>query len=131
MSRYPALTEADNAVMELLWSRGPMSSNEMLQQLAGAMDWTRQTVRTYLARLMDKGLVGAREARPRVYEYYPKVSRDEYAADRAGSLMDRYYGSLPPLVAGLVRNEKISDRELAELEELIRELRRKVGGSDA
>lgn len=131
MSRYPALTEADSAVMELLWGQGPMTSNAMLQQLSGTMEWTRQTVRTYLARLMEKGLVSAREVRPRVYEYYPLVSRDEYAADRTGSLLSRYYGTLPHLVAGFVRNEKISDKELEELETLIRELRRKGGNPDA
>lgn len=131
MSRYPALTEADSAVMELLWGRGPMTSNALLQQLCGTVEWTRQTVRTYLARLMEKGLVGAREIKPRVYEYYPRISRDEYAADRTGSLLQRYYGSLTHLVAGFVRNEKVSERELEELEELVRHLRRKGGSPDA
>lgn len=131
MSRFPPLTEADSAVMELLWSKGPLTSNALLQQLSGTLEWTRQTARTYLARLMEKGLVSAREIKPRVYEYYSLVTRDEYAADRTGNLLQRYYGSLPHLVAGFVRNEKVSPRELEELEDLIRELRRKGGNPDA
>ena len=123
MSKYPSLTEADSAIMELLWQRGRMSSAEIVKQAGGRMGWTRQTVRTYLARLMDKGLVGAEELNKRDLVYFPVVSRREYAADRSGSIMSRYYSGLADMVAGIVQSEEISEEELSELERLIRRLR--------
>ena len=117
MSRYPDLSDADSRIMEILWRNGEAEVEETL-------GWTRQTVRTYLKRLMDKGLVDAKEVTRRVFCYYPLVSRGEYAADKTGSFLSRYYNSnLAHMVAGFVKNESISDDELDELEALIKKLK--------
>lgn len=129
MSKYPNLTEADSIIMEILWRDGQVTSSAIVAEIEDKLHWARQTVRTYLARLMDKGLIGARQADGRTYRYYPLVSREEYAADKAGSLFNRYYDSLSHMVAGIVKNENISDRDLDELEELIRDLRGREGDS--
>lgn len=123
MSKYPNLTEADSAIMELLWQQGRMNSAEILRQAGGKLGWTRQTVRTYLARLIDKGLVGSEELNKRDLIYYPVVSRREYAADRSGTILNRYYAGLADMVAGIVQSENVSDSDLDELESLIRKLR--------
>jgi BlaI family penicillinase repressor len=124
MSKYPNLTDADSIIMEILWRDGECSSSAILREVESKLDWTRQTVRTYLARLIDKGLVGAREINKRNYRYYPAVTRGEYAADKTGSILNKYYGSLSHMVAGIVQSENIPDSELDELEKLIRKLRR-------
>jgi|AGTN01.2.fsa_nt_gi Predicted transcriptional regulator len=123
MSKYPSLSEADSIIMEILWRDGECSSAAVLKEIGEKLDWSRQTVRTYLARLTEKGLVGARETGGRALRYYPVVSRGEYAADKTGSILNQYYGSLPHMVAGIVQSEDISDAELDELEKLIRRLR--------
>ena len=125
MSKYPNLTDPDSIIMEILWRDGECSSAAILKEIASKLDWTRQTVRTYLARLMDKGLVGTKEINKRVYHYYPVVTREEYAADKTGSIFNKYYGSLSHMVAGIVQNENITDTDLDELEKLIQQLRRK------
>jgi BlaI family penicillinase repressor len=124
MSKYPNLTDADSIIMEILWRDGECSSSAILREVESKLDWTRQTVRTYLARLIDKGLAGAREINKRDYRYYPAVTREEYAADKTGSILNKYYGSLSHMVAGIVQSENIPDSELDELEKLIRKLRR-------
>lgn len=125
MSRFPDLTDADFKIMEILWRDGETSSAAILKEVEQPLGWTRQTVRTYLKRLMDKGLVGARETKKSVFGYYAAVSREDYAADKAGGLYSQYYGSLSHMVAGIVKNERISDTELAALEEMVKRLRSK------
>jgi BlaI family penicillinase repressor len=128
MSRYPDLSDADSIIMEILWRDGETSSAMILGEIEGTLGWTRQTVRTYLKRLMDKGLVGTKEIKRRVFCYYPLVSRDDYAADKTGSFLNRYYDSnLAHMVAGIVKNEPISDSELDALETLIKELKNREG----
>lgn len=127
MSKYPSLTDAESIIMEILWRDGATTSSEIRKEIKGVLNWSRQTVNTYLNRLVEKGLVGIEEINKRVYNYYPEVSREEYAADRTGSILDRYYDNLPHMIAGFVKNEEISDSELDELEELVQELRRKGG----
>jgi BlaI family penicillinase repressor len=125
MSKYPNLTKADNIIMEILWNNGECSSSDIQKGIEGKLDWSRQTLRTYLARLIDKGFVGTKEKNKSAYLYYPIVSREEYAADKSGSILNKYYGSLSHMIAGIVQNEKISDSELDELEQMIRRLRSK------
>lgn len=125
MSKYPNLSEADSVIMEILWRSGKAKSAAILTEIEDKLGWSRQTVRTYLIRLMEKGLVGAREINKRALEYYPLVSREEYAADKTGSLLNKYYGSLSHMVAGIIQNEDISDADLDELEKLIQHARKK------
>ena len=129
MNKYPVLTDADSTIMEILWRGREISSSEIVKEVEGSLMWTRQTVRTYLKRLMDKGLVGAREPKKRFYLYYPLISKEEYLSDRAGSFFNKYYDSLSHMVAGIVKTEDISDEDLNELETLIKKLRSKGNGN--
>lgn len=125
MSKYPNLTEADSIIMEILWRDGISTSSAIQKEVKGVLNWSRQTVNTYLNRLMEKGLVGVEEGSKRVYRYYPIVSREEYAADKAKSIINKYYGNLSHMIAGFVENEKITDEDLDQLERLIQDLKGK------
>lgn len=127
MSEYPNLSEADSIIMEILWRDGECSSSAILKEIEDKLSWSRQTVRTYLVRLVEKGLVGTKEIDKRTYHYYPVVSRSEYAADKSTSIMNKYYGSLPHMVAGILQKEDIPEAELEELEKLIKRMRSKEG----
>lgn len=125
MSKYPNLSEADSIIMEILWRDGACMSAAIQKEIEDKLNWSRQTVRTYLIRLMEKGLVGTRQVNKRTLHYFPIVSRVEYAADKTESILSQYYDSLPHMVAGILQNEKISEAELDELEKLIYRLRSK------
>lgn len=127
MSKYPNLTDADSVIMELLWRDGAAGSNAITEEIEDKLNWSRQTVRTYLTRLMEKGLIDARKINERVLRYYPIVSREEYAADKAKSLCNKYYGNISQMVAGIVDNENISESDLNELENLIKQMKRQEG----
>lgn len=127
MSEYPNLSEADSIIMEILWRDGECSSAAILKEIEDKLSWSRQTVCTYLARLVEKGFVGTKEIDKRTYHYYPVVSRSEYAADKSTSIMNKYYGSLPHMVAGILQKEDIPETELEELEKLIKRMRGKEG----
>ncbi len=125
MGKYPNLSEADSIIMEILWRDGECSSALILKEIEDKLDWSRQTVRTYLIRLVEKGLVGTKQINKRTYHYYPIVSREEYAADKTASILSRYYNSLPHMVAGIMQKEDIPGTELDELEKLIQRVRNK------
>ncbi|MDD2503310.1 MAG: BlaI/MecI/CopY family transcriptional regulator [Clostridia bacterium] len=127
MSKYPNLSNADSTIMEILWRDGGAASSEIQEEVKEVLNWSRQTVNTYLNRLMEKGLVGTEEINKRLYRYYPVVSRNEYAADKANGVINKYYGNLTHMVAGFVENDKITDSDLDELESLIQELKGKGG----
>jgi BlaI family penicillinase repressor len=125
MSNYPTLTDADHAVMEILWREGEADSAAVVKELIHKFSWSRQTVRTYLKRLIDKGLVATREKNKRDYIYYPIVSKEEYGVDTTSTYLNKYFRSLTHMVSGLIQKEDISEDELNSLEQLIKDYKEK------
>ena len=81
-------------------------------------------MKTLLARLVEKGAL-ATEPDGRRYLYTPTLSRDSYAAKAARRLSDRLFGGrAAPLVAHLAQDEGLTPEDIAELEALLRELKK-------
>jgi len=125
VGNYPNLSEADYAVMEILWRDGKAKSSTIAKALFDAYGWSRQTVGTYLKRLVEKGLVVTKEENKRDYIYIPAVTKQTYGAEITGEYLTKYFGSLSHMVAGLMQNEDISEDEIEALESLIQEYKEK------
>jgi BlaI family penicillinase repressor len=123
MSKYPVLSQADSQIMEIIWSEKKVSSSDVLSKVEDTLGWSRQTVKTYLDRLHKKGMLGVEVVSPRVHLYYPLISREDYAAEMAGTYLDKYFGSISHMMAGLIKKEDVSDEELDNLEQIIKQYR--------
>jgi BlaI family transcriptional regulator, penicillinase repressor len=113
------ITSAESAVMEVLWSSGPTDAEEVTARLAESQAWTETTVRTLLARLVQKKAVEkAKEGRR--YLFRPLIERADYVHAESKSLIDRLFeGRLGPLFAQFSEREELSDEDIAELKALI------------
>lgn len=131
MGNYPNLSDSDYAVMEILWRDGEADSSAISKELYEVFGWSRQTVGTYLKRLVDKGLVSTKKKNKRDFIYFPIVSKEQYGTDITSSYLNRYFRSLSHMVAGLMQNEDVSSQEIENLEQLIQDYKsRKKGDSD-
>lgn len=117
------ISEAEFEVMSVLWAHSPLTAQEVAERVAGERDWSMNTVKTLLARLVAKRTV-AHEADGRRYRYRPLVPHADYVAVESRRLMDRLFGgSLTPLVAHLAERNALSAREIAEIEALLKDLK--------
>ena len=124
MSAYANLSPQDRAVIEVLWKYGEMTTTEVHEKL-GDKNWTRHTVRTYLLRLMEKDLVDVKKVSRKKQYYYTLISRDEFIAGETSEYLSKRYNGLTHLIAGLTLGKKVTDEELAELEQYLHEYREK------
>ncbi|MES2700700.1 MAG: BlaI/MecI/CopY family transcriptional regulator, partial [Pseudomonadota bacterium] len=112
------------AVMEALWQRSPQTAAEVCDTVCGTRGWTMPTVKTLLARLVTKGVL-ATQPDGRRFLYTPLVARNAYVGTESRRLVDRLFGGrAAPLFAHLVENEALSEQDIAEIEHLLRELRK-------
>ena len=125
MDKYSGLSKNDSIIMEIAWEKGEVNNASILEELKDEPNWTRHTVKTYLLRLVDKGLLELKQISPRKFVYHPLVTKEEYLAEEASSYLNDHFGGLTHMVAGLVDNEKISDEEIASLEQFIKSLKDK------
>ncbi len=125
MPRTPQdVTDTELAMLQVLWDRGTATRRQVCDVLypdGGPAHYT--TVQKLLDRLEAKGYV-RRDDAGGVLTFAATVGRDELISRRLRDVAEKLCGgSLSPLLLTLVRAEKLSARELDELQALIKELR--------
>lgn len=117
------ISEAELVVMEALWERAPLTANDVADRVATDRDWSVQTVKTLLSRLMAKDVIAA-DQDGRRFLYRPMVVRDDYVASESGRLVNRLFGGrVSPLVAQLASQDQLSAQDIAELEAILKGLK--------
>ena len=123
-AKQPRITESELEVLKLLWDEAPLGAADLVARAPAERKWSPTTVKTLLARLVEKGTVTATGSGRR-YLYRPALDRDTLGARQAGSLVDRLFGGkVSPLVAQLAEQRDIDPKDLDELEALVRRLRK-------
>jgi predicted transcriptional regulator len=118
------ISDAEHAVMEVLWDESPLTAQEVVERVDPGRGWSANTVKTLLGRLLTKTAISAQEDGRR-YLYRPQVERGDYVAGESKRLMDRLFGGkLTPLVAHLAERDQLSDADIAEIEALLRDLKK-------
>lgn len=123
------LPDAELEVMKALWQAGePLTRPELEARLAQHR-WASTTLLALLARLEAKGYV-AREKQGRGYLYRAALSRRDYLPVESRSALARLFeGSAKNLVAAMAESDALTDRDIAELEEYLAELKAGRGGT--
>ncbi len=117
------ISEAEHAVMEVLWDESPLAAQDVVERVAPARGWSANTVKTLLGRLLAKNVIAADEDGRR-YQYRPLVARGDYVEGESRRLIDRLFGGkLTPLVAHLAEHDALTDQDIAEIEALLKEIK--------
>ncbi len=116
-----SISDAEAHVMEVLWQRHPLCTDEIAQALAERQDWQLATIKTLVNRLFNKGAIQA-EKDGRRYLYSPVLQRETWLSSQSLGLIDRLFqGRLTPLVAHFSAQRKLSAAELKALKQLIQD----------
>ncbi|KTT69611.1 BlaI/MecI/CopY family transcriptional regulator [Sphingomonas endophytica] len=117
------ISDAEHAVMEVLWEESPLTAQDVSERVDPARGWSAATVKTLLGRLLSKEAV-RHEVDGRRYLYSPAVQREDYVARESTRLIDRLFGGrLTPLVAHLAERDALSDQDISEIEALLKALK--------
>ena len=118
------ISEAEHAVMEAVWERHPVTAAEVCETVCAERGWSMPTVKTLLSRLVSKGALST-EPDGRRFLYTPLLERTDYVGTESRRLVDRLFGGrAAPLFAHLVQDEALSADDIAEIERLLREMKK-------
>lgn len=108
-----ALTNAELAVMELLWESDRLTAREIREKLyPDAAKAQHGTVQRLLQSLEDKGYV-ERDRTLCIHFFWAAVSRETYAGLQVEALADKLTaGSCAPLITHLIEKKRISPEEI-------------------
>lgn len=123
-SQPERISDAEYAVMEALWADSPLTATQVAHVVGDRRGWSLATVKTLLSRLVTKQAV-ATEPDGKRFLYSPLIARSDYLGGESRRLVDRLFGGrAAPLFAHLAKAEALTDDDVAEIEALLKELRK-------
>ena len=109
------LTQKEEEIMDRMWDHGPLQVRE-LQALYDEPKPHVNTLGTLVKILEDKGFLGHRALSARCFQYFARISRDDYRGGTLANVVNKFFGrSYLSAVSALVHEEKISVDELRAL----------------
>ena len=121
MPRRPqAVTDAELAVLKILWQRGCLTAKAITADLyPDGAESEFASVHSFLQRLERKGLVH-RDRSSFVHSFSAAVSQADVAGQELESLISRLgETSVAPLIMQLVEQKRLSDEEASEIRKLL------------
>ena len=115
------ISDAEWQVMKIIWMQGEQTSRDLIMVLAERFDWSKSTIQTLLARLVEKEcLTRKKEGKSFVYSALLTLdqSRDLLVRDIKDKICSR---RMKQLVADLIMECDFTLADLADLEAVISE----------
>jgi len=102
----------------LIWKYEPLSSRALVALCGEELGWKKSTTYTVLKRLCDKGIFQNENG-----TVTSRMTKEEYAAAQSEKFVeDTFGGSLPAFLAAFTKRKKLSETELAEIQDMIRRM---------
>jgi predicted transcriptional regulator len=115
----PRPTDAELAILRVLWERGPSTVRQVHDALARERPAAYTTALKLLQIMTEKGLV-RRDETDRTHIYHPRLSEEQTQRQLIRDLLDRAFGgSASKLVMQALAARRATPEELGAIRELI------------
>jgi BlaI family penicillinase repressor len=119
MARTLQISDAEWAVMEQIWAVGACTAADVIRELRTTRDWNHSTIRTLLARLVEKGAL-AYDVDGSRYIYKAAVSRQRCVRHEGRSLLEKAFGGdVAALLAHFVAESSLDRDQVEQLRQLL------------
>ena len=118
------MSESEKMIMKYLWnSQEGRYFNEIMEHLNSTYqkDWKKQTINTFIKRLIDKGLVSFENVGGSKL-YVPAINREQYRKGEAKGFLDEFYqGSVYTFLSALSGGKSIDGKTAEKLRNMMEE----------
>ena len=105
---------------ELVWSREPLSTGELVKLCQEELGWKRTTTYTVLKKFNGRGIFENQNGTVKAL-----MTREEFYARQSESYVERsFQGSLPGFLTAFTSRRKLSPEEIGKLKQIIEEIGR-------
>lgn len=115
----PMPTDAELAILRVLWELGPCTVREVHERLSAGRDMGYTTVLKLMQIMSEKGLV-RRDERQRAHVYEAHLPQEQTQRQLVGDLLERAFdGSAMQLVMQALEARRASAEELSQIREIL------------
>ena len=114
------ITDAELEIMKELWENKQLPLNELTEKLNEKEPRNKNTIKTLLYRLIEKGAVKSINKKQKENEFKANISKEKYLKKENQSFLNKLYnGNTSNMLLNFVENKEISKEELKKLIEMI------------
>ena len=114
------ITDAELEIMKELWENKQLSLNELTEKLNEKEPRNKNTIKTLLYRLIEKGAVKSINKNQKENKFKANISKEKYLKKENQSFLNKLYnGNTGNMLLNFVENKEISKEELKKLIEMI------------
>jgi BlaI family penicillinase repressor len=118
------LTKRELDIMGVLWDRGEATVTEVRDRVDPDLAYT--SISSMIRTLEMKGYVSHRRGEGKTHVYFPVIEPEKAGASALGRVLDKIYGGSPiKLLAQLMDQHKVSDKELASMRDLLKRAKKR------
>ncbi|MHC4640006.1 MAG: BlaI/MecI/CopY family transcriptional regulator [Planctomycetota bacterium] len=126
-NKNPELTEGEWVIIQAVWENEPCAAPTIQEELEARKDWHYSTVKTLMDRMVTKGLLTTERIRNLIF-YRSAVTKVQAQKGEIMRAVKRAFdGALTPMMQFMLDKHNLSQKQLAELESLIKKKRSRSG----
>lgn len=111
----PKIFESEYRFCLILWEHEPIKSGELVKLCREQLGWKSTTTYTVIKRLSERGVLKNENTM-----VSSLVSKDAVQAAEIDELVEKTFeGSLPAFIAAFVRHQKLSPRDIDQVQQMI------------
>ena len=111
----PKIYDSEYRFCQILWEHEPVKSRELVRLCQEQLGWKATTTYTVIKRLSQRGVLKNDDS-----IVTSLVSKEDVQASELEELVDKTFdGSLPAFVAAFTRHQKITEKEIDEVQAMI------------
>lgn len=110
------ITDAELEIMQVLWENKECNLAEIIEKLSINEEKNKNTIKTLIHRLTQKGAIESKKINSKEVIYIPKVSEKKYIKKESNNFLDKVFnGNINKLLLNFVEDKKVSKEELQKL----------------
>ena len=111
----PKVFESEYRFCLILWEHEPIKSSELVNLCKEQLGWKPTTTYTVIKRLSERGVLKNENT-----IVSSLISKDEVQASEINEMVEKTFeGSLPAIIAAFTKHQKISEKEIDEVQKMI------------
>ena len=111
----PKVFESEYKFCLILWEHEPIKSSELVNLCSKQLGWKPTTTYTVIKRLSDRGVLKNENTIVSAL-----VTKDEVQAAQINEMVEKTFeGSLPAFIAAFTKHQKISEKEIDAVQQMI------------